>query len=119
MLDVFIDTSDDVFDEANNLPGNNFSTPIPNISDRIGCVKFETDFLNVPKMLYLFPNDHASTPNQLPTNYHDLWSAKVLWYNYHSQKSFVGNSFTNTNQWELHEGVRIPFGFDDFIFMIL
>jgi len=117
LLDVFINTSSGLVDAVNTVGGNSV-TPSPAISGRIGCVKFETDFLNVPKMLYLLPNDDPSFPNQLPSNYLDLWSAKVLWNNYHSQKSFVGNSFTNTNQWILHQGARIPFGFDDFLKLI-
>lgn len=116
-LDIFLSVSDGLIDSVNAIGGSSV-TPIPNITGRIGCVKFETDFLNVPKMLYLLPNDDPSSPNQMPSNYLDLWCAKVLWEKYHSQKSFVGNSFTNTNQWILHEGVRIPFGFDDFLKLI-
>jgi hypothetical protein len=86
---------------------------LPPITSRIGVLKMETDFLNVPKMLYLDPVSF-----KMPTNYHDLWSAKVLYNDYHIQKSFVGTSFTNTNQWMLHEGVRIPFGFADFLTLI-
>lgn len=86
---------------------------VPVVTSRIGVLKMETDFLNVPKMLYLNESD-----GKLPSNYHDLWSAKVLYNDYHIQKSFVGTSFTNTNQWMLYEGIRIPFGFADFLLLI-
>ena len=55
---------------------------------------------------------------KLPVNYHDLWSAKVLYNKYHIQKSFVGNNFVDANQYEIYEGVRIPFGFTDFLTLI-
>tara|TARA_R110001592_G_scaffold48788_1_gene153065 strand:- start:6114 stop:7886 length:1773 start_codon:yes stop_codon:yes gene_type:complete len=111
VLDIFIATSEELTDLVNSIQSGN-ATQIPAITGRIGCVKFGTDFLNIPKMLYM--ND----VNQLPSNYHDLWSAKVLWNKYHSEKSFVGNNFTNTNQWRIYEGVRVPFGFSDFLKLI-
>jgi hypothetical protein len=111
ILDDLIGISQDLTDQINSITPAN-QTQLPNISGRIGSVKFETDFLNVPKMLYLNPN------NQLYLNYQDLWSAKVLWDKYYSKNSFVGLAFTNTNQWIIHEGVKIPFGFDDFLKLI-
>lgn len=109
-LDFLVDVGTDLVNSIQNLTGTGGN--IPSIPSRIGVVKFETDFLNVPKMLYV--NDD----NKLPSNYHDLWSAKVLWNKYHIEKSFVGNNFLNANQWEIYEGVRIPFGFSDFLTLI-
>ncbi len=117
ILDFLISATDDLLDLINSV-GSPSVTPVPIVSSRVGCVKFETDFLNVPKMLWLNNIDDPDAPNQLPANYMELWSAKVLYNKYHIQKSFVGNSFNGTNQWVVHEGVKIPFGFADFLTLI-
>tara|TARA_R110002020_G_C16321697_1_gene774858 strand:- start:3435 stop:5189 length:1755 start_codon:yes stop_codon:yes gene_type:complete len=111
LFDTIISIVTEIKDFINTFTSG--GTQLPPITSRIGVLKLETDFINVPKMLYLSPVDF-----KLPVNYHDLWSAKVLYNRYHIQKSFVGNSFTNTNQWIIHEGVRIPFGFADFLSLI-
>lgn len=109
-MDGLVNITQSLINAISNLVGGNNTTPP--IPSRIGVLKMETDFLNVPKMLFLKEN------GKLPTDYLNKWSAKVLWEKYHSQKSFVGNNFTDTNQWILYEGVRIPFGFTDFLSLI-
>jgi len=116
-LDIFVNVTSNLVDAVNNLQGGNGAT-IPAITGRIGCCKFETDFLNIPKMLWLNDDNSPNSPTQLPSNYHSIWSAKYLYNNYHIQTSFIGNNFTNSNQWIIHEGVRIPFGFEDFLSLI-
>lgn len=111
ILDDLIGISQDFINEINSITPAN-QTQLPNIAGRIGSVKFETNFLNVPKMLYL------NNANQLDINYNDLWSAKVLWNKYYVKNSFVGFGFTNTNQWRIFEGVKVPFGFSDFLKLI-
>jgi len=109
-LDTLIGIVKDLADAiADVLP---FVDSPPAVPSRIGVLKMETDFLNVPKMLYTNPDC------TLPVNYHDLWSAKVLYNQYHIQKSFVGNNFNDANQYHIYEGVRIPFGFEDFLSLI-
>lgn len=118
LLDTLQDAINPLLDLINSV-GTPQTTPVPTIANRKGCVKFETDFLNVPKMLYMNRITHPSSPTQLPSNYHSLWSAKVLWNKYYKQTSFVGDPpFQNTNQWIIHEGVRIPFGFEDFLTLV-
>lgn len=111
ILDDLIGVSAELVDGVNSVTPAN-QTQLPNIAGRIGSVKFETNYLNIPKMLYLNP------ANQLDINYIDLWSAKVLWNKYYVKNSFVGFGFTNTNQWRIFEGVRVPFGFSDFLKLI-
>lgn len=111
ILDDLIGISGDLVNQVNSVTPAN-QTQLPNIAGRIGSVKFETSFLNVPKMLYL------NNANQLDINYNDLWSAKVLWNKYYVKNSFVGFGFTNTNQWRIYEGVKVPFGFSDFLKLI-
>lgn len=109
-LDTLIGIVSDLADAiAQVLP---FVDSPPAVTSRVGVLKMETDFLNVPKMLYVL-ND-----NKLPFNYHALWSAKHLYNRYHIQKSFVGNNFVDANQYEIYQGVRIPFGFTDFLSLI-
>lgn len=109
-LDGLISIVSDLADAiADILP---FVDSPPAVVSRIGVLKMETDFLNIAKMLYTDPDC------KLPVNYHDLWSAKVLYNKYHIQKSFVGNNFVDANQYEIYEGVRIPFGFTDFLTLI-
>lgn len=111
LMDFFIGIVTDIADFIQSVIGGGSS--IPPITDRVGVLKVETDFLNVPKMLYLDP-----VTFKMPPDYLSRWSAKVLYMDYHIQKSFVGTNFTETNQWILHQGVRIPFGFADFLSLI-
>ncbi len=111
ILDDLIGVSAELVDGVNSITPAS-QTQLPNIAGRIGSVKFETNYLNIAKMLYLNP------ANQLDINYIDLWSAKVLWNKYYVKNSFVGFGFTNTNQWRIYEGVKVPFGFSDFLKLI-
>jgi len=85
---------------------------VEKITSRVGMLKLETDFVNIPKLMIM------NNENKLPANHKSVWSAKVLYDKYYIYNSFVGNNFTNANQWLLYEGVKVPFGFTDFLSLI-
>ena len=78
------------------------------IKQRKGLLKMGAYQWNVPKILYL---KQESKGLRIPKNHRDVLSAKALWDNYHSEKSFVDNGFTK--QRALFSE-RIPFRFEDF-----
>lgn len=78
------------------------------IKQRQGLLKMSDYQWNVPKILYL---KQQSKGLRIPANYKDVLSAKALWDNYHSEKSFVSNGYTK--QRALFSE-RIPFRFADF-----
>jgi len=67
------------------------------IEDRIGMMKMESDYVNVPKMLLTGNNTNARN-NKLLADNETVLSAKYLWDNFHFLKSFVpqpGNELGN------------------------
>lgn len=78
------------------------------IKQRTGLLKMSDYQWNVPKLLYL---KQQSKGLRIPSNHRDRLSAKALWDNYYSEKSFVSNGFTK--QRALFSE-RIPFRFSDF-----
>lgn len=86
--------------------GTNFAS---SIQDRVGMLKFSANNHSVPKCLYL-------VNGKLPANNRDLFSAKALYDRYIKAESFVLSE--NGGQKLIFEGVRIPFGFDDFTRLI-
>ena len=92
-------------DEFINFFGGN-SSSAASISNRIGYLKLETDFVNVPKLMKM------DSQNKLVANNRSIWSAKYLYDNYHYKNSFVLNNYVN--QYYIYKGVRVPFGFEQF-----
>ena len=92
-------------DDFVNFFGGN-SNGEGSINDRIGYLKLETDFVHVPKLMKMLPD------NKLPLNNRVIWSAKYLYNNYHNEDSFVLNNFGN--QYYVYTNVRVPFGFEEF-----
>lgn len=85
------------------------------IEDRIGMLKMETDFVNVPKMLLIANNSDARNNVLLPEN-ESVLSAKYLWDNFHFIKSFVpqpGNLLGN--QYYVYPLPKVPFVYNDYI----
>lgn len=96
-------------DELINFFGGS-SNLAAGISGRIGVLKLETDFVNVPKLMKMDAN------NRLPVNNRDVWSAKYLYDNYHFKGSFVLDNFGG--QYRVFKNVKVNFGFEDFIKLI-
>jgi hypothetical protein len=88
-----------------NFFGGN-SSAAASISNRIGFLKLETDYINVPKLMKM------DSQNRLASNNRNTWSAKYLYDNYHNEDSFVLNNFGN--QYYVYTNVRVPFGFEEF-----
>lgn len=110
LLDLFIIGLNPLFDLVNSIGGSG-TTPVPILNTRNGSLKLESPYVNVPKMLYLLTDG----TNQIPFYYHQQWSAKILYDKYYVYDSFVG---TDPNQWIIQEGIKIPFGFKDFLSLI-
>lgn len=82
--------------------GTNFAGKV---KSKIGILKQSDNWHAVPKMLYI-------KGGKIPNNHRDLFSAKILYEKYHSDKSFVLNNYFA--QKTLYNGVTIPFGFEDY-----
>lgn len=81
--------------------GENLSAKIKN---RVGSMKISQPVFNVPKSVYL-------VGGKIPSNHRDKWKAKVLWDNYHNEKSWIQNDFRA--QKRLFDQIEIPMGFTD------
>lgn len=97
------------FDDITKVFGgrSNFSNRVKN---RIGTLKVSDNNTTVPKILYL------NTSGKIPSNHRDLFSAKVLWQNYHKYMSLVDDNFSR--QRKVYDSIQIPFGFESFLKVI-
>lgn len=86
--------------------GTNFKKQITN---RVGMLKVSNNNNNIAKLLYV-------QGSKIPSNHRDLFSAKNIYEKYYYTKSFVLNNYAG--QYVRFEGVRIPFGFSDFLKVI-
>ena len=76
------------------------------ITSRIGILKVTNNWHSIPKLLY------TQGTGKLSSNHRDLWNAKVLYDQYHNDKSFVLNNFYGQKTY--YKGLTIPFGFEDY-----
>ena len=76
------------------------------ITDKIGMLKVSNNNHSVPKILYLDGN------GKLPANHRDLFSAKVLWENFHFWTSFASNA--DNAQKKVFNDIEAPFTLDQF-----
>jgi hypothetical protein len=98
-------------DSLINIFGNS-----TNLSDsfeqKTGALKQEKNWTSKPKLIKI-------EGDKLPASYRQSFSAKVLYDKYHAEKSFVTNG---VNPWHgqkiMFEGVRVPFGMEDFLALI-
>ena len=84
--------------------GSNFADII---EDRLGVLKQTSNWHTVPKVLWL------DNTGKLPSNHRDLLNAEVFYDKYHVEKSFVKDNYRG--QKKIENGVKIPFGFNDFL----
>ena len=98
-------------DNLVNFFGGN-SDLVGRFEAKIGCLKQEQNWHTIPKLVIV-------EGTKLPVNHRDQFSAKVLYNKYHAEKSFVANG---TKLWYgqkiRYEGVRVPFGMDNFLELI-
>lgn len=84
--------------------GNTFSSKI---TGRIGALHLANDFTGTPKIIPVISS-------RVRSNYLTIMSAKVLHDNYYFINSFTPTPI-NHNQVRRHQGLKIPFCFEDFI----
>lgn len=83
--------------------GTNFASKITN---RIGAIYLSDNIVTVPRMLIL-------SGNRLQANQSSILTARVLWENFHSIRSFDPSVNPNPYQFWLFNNVQIPYCFDD------
>lgn len=113
-FEKFVKELAEVIDGVINFFGGNGDNA-DSIDARVGMLKLETDFLDVPKLMLI--NDQA----KLPVYNRVIWSAKYLWDHYHNYYSFVGSAnanFADSNQWRIFENLTIPMGYEDFLSVV-
>ena len=84
--------------------GNFFSSKI---TGRLGVLSLGNDFTGTPKIIPM-------ALNKIRPTYREIMSAKVLHDDFYFINSFVPTPI-NHNQFRRHQGVRIPFCFEDYI----
>jgi hypothetical protein len=83
------------------------------IENRIGMLKMETDFVNVPKMVLLDVSTNSRNTKIADNNESDL-TAKYLWEKYHYLKAFASVNGEIPNQYLIRKIDQFPFSFSDF-----
>lgn len=79
------------------------------ITSKLGCLKVSSNWHTQPKLLYV-------VGGKIPTNHRDMLNAEKIYDDHHVYDSFVLNNFNGQKQ--LRNGVKIPFGFEDFNLLV-
>jgi hypothetical protein len=107
-LETFLSVVAGAIDSIGSLFGNN-----PHLQDRlvnrVGALKVSQNDYQKPKLI-------KKSGSQIPAGYRVNFSAKYLYDAYHIGKSFVENNWYG--QKIKYQGVRVPFGFVDFLQLI-
>lgn len=98
----------DVADSVIKVFGGN-SNLASSIKDRVGMAKLSTDSHTVPRMVYL-------EGGKIPRNFESLTSAEYFYFNFIKAESFILS--VNGGPMDVFTGIKIPFGFDDFLSLI-
>jgi len=97
-----------VFDSIVNSLGGEFGLDVnfsEIVSSKIGLLRVSENNHTIPKLLYL-------EGGKIPASHRTFLSAKSIYNDYHSYKSFVSNA--DIAQKKIFENVSVPFGLDDF-----
>jgi len=97
-----------VFDAIVNALGGAFGLDVnfsEIVSSEIGLLRVSENNHTIPKLLYL-------EGGKIPASHRTFLSAKSIYNDYHSYKSFVSNA--DIAQKKIFENVSVPFGLDDF-----
>jgi len=97
-----------VFDAIVNALGGAFGLDVnfsEIVSSKIGLLRVSENNHTIPKLLYL-------EGGKIPASHRTFLSAKSIYNDYHSYKSFVSNA--DIAQKKIFENVIVPFGLDDF-----
>lgn len=130
LLDLFLGTSDifndmktKITDKIDSLT-NILSAAVPGMDEflsgvgvRSGAMKVENHFFSVPKMVLL--EDNLQGKPVIPQDFAEKIGTRALYDNYHTWDSFIPlqrnpNDANQTAAKYIYEGVRIPFGIEDF-----
>lgn len=122
-VEGFEELKEQILDQIENLSDilNQSGIPLDDIilglTNRTGALKVENHFFSVPKMMLLEDNNQGNP--RIPENFVDIIGAKAIYEDFHSYDSFIpGNrnpsDFNETAAKLISEGVRIPFGLQDF-----
>jgi hypothetical protein len=82
------------------------------IETRIGMLKMESDYVNIPKLILV--GNGSPRYNTLLSNNENVLNAKYLFDNYHYFTSFIGRKDWIGNQYLLRKFEDVPFTFNDF-----
>lgn len=90
---------------------------VESIQNRVGALKIENEFFSVPKQMLLVENSNGFPT--IPEDFADKIGAKALMLNYHSWDSFIPGQRNPNNPQQTaakynYNGVKIPFGKEDF-----
>lgn len=124
-INSIIEVVNDIFDALNALPGITLNVSIPlipgfnppsinnPISDRIGMLLLENDYIDVPKIVMLnqAPNERDT---KLALDNETFLTAKKLWDEWHYINSFAEVNGKH-NQWKKYEFKGVPFCFDEYL----
>ena len=131
LVDLFTGTTDqfNAFKDQIELYLNQFaqqlnaSNPgvasfISTIGNRTGAIKVENDFFSIPKQMLIETNPQGLPT--IPSDFAEKIGSQALIENYHSWDSFIpgernASEPTQTAAKYIYEGVRIPFGLQDFV----
>lgn len=130
LLDLFFGTSDILNDMKTQITNYidsltnilNASVPVMDeffnsVGIRNGAMKVENHFFSVPKMMLL--EDNLQGKPVIPIDFAEKIGTRALYDNYHTWDSFIPlqrnpNDANQTAAKYIYEGVRIPFGIEDF-----
>jgi len=130
LLDLFFGTSDIFNDMKTKITSkidsltNILSAAVPGMDEflsgvgvRSGAMKVENHFFSVPKMMLL--EDNLQGKPVIPQDFAEKIGTRALYDNYHTWDSFIPlqrnpNDANQTAAKYIYEGVRIPFGIEDF-----
>lgn len=97
-----------------SIPNATFNQITNPIENRIGMLKMESDYVNIPKVILVKDNGNKRNNILLSTN-ESLLNAKYLFENYHYFVSFVPKvGFDKGNQYLIKEFSNVPFTFEDY-----
>lgn len=84
------------------------------ISNRLGMLKMESDYVSVSK-IFLIDQNSNPVNTKISADNASLVNARYLFDNYHYFKSFVSINGKPDNQYLLRDSDQFPFSFDDFV----
>ena len=130
LFDIFLGTSDVFNDMKTQITSQidslttilSASVPVmyeflSGVGVRSGAMKVENHFFSVPKMMLL--EDNLQGKPVIPQDFAEKIGTRALYDNYHTWDSFIPlqrnpNDANQTAAKYIYEGVRIPFGIEDF-----